>query len=131
MPDSNRAVILFDGVCHLCNGFVQFVLRRDAQSQFDFAPLQSEFGRRSLAGAGWDSVVLVENDQRYEAEAAVLRILSRLTAPWPQIATALSWLPKPLLRWGYRTIARYRYALFGRDEVCILPRPEWKGRFLA
>ena len=124
-------MILFDGVCHLCNGFVQFVLKRDAAGVFEFAPLQSEYGEAQLSGSGWDSVVLLEDGRRYEAEAAVLRILSRLSGPWPAIAKIFGLLPVPLLRWGYRLIARYRYRLFGREDSCILPRPEWKGRFLS
>jgi predicted DCC family thiol-disulfide oxidoreductase YuxK len=131
VADSTRAVILFDGVCHLCNGFVQFVLHRDSAGRFDFAPLQSKFGQEKLGGRSWDSVVLLEGRQHYEAETAVLRILRGLDSPWPLAASLLGCLPKWLLHWGYRTIARYRYTLFGRNDVCILPRPEWKSRFLA
>jgi predicted DCC family thiol-disulfide oxidoreductase YuxK len=123
-----RPLILFDGVCHLCNRFVQFVLRRDREGAFDFAPLQSALGRSALGNKNWDSVVLVEGGRHYEADAAVLRILSRLPAPWPQIVKLLRWWPKPLLRWGYRLMARHRYAVFGRDEVCAAPGPEWKSR---
>ena len=128
---ATQAVILFDGVCHLCNGFVQFVLERDKEARFAFAPLQSEFGTQQLRGASWDSVVLLEADRRYDAERAVLRILSGLRSPWPWIAKLLGLLPAGLLRWGYRWIAANRYRWFGREEQCILPRPEWKGRFLA
>lgn len=124
-------MILFDGVCHLCNGFVQFVLKRDAAGVYDFAPLQSEYGEGQLRGSGWDSVVLIEYGRRYEAEAAVLRILARVRSPWPFVAKLLSLLPNSLLRWGYRLIARNRYSIFGREDSCILPRPEWKGRFLS
>ena len=131
VADSSRPLILFDGVCHLCNGFVQFVLTRDTAGQFDFAPLQSSFGQEKLGHRTWDSVVLVEGERRYEAEFAVLRILSGLREPWPFLAKVLGWFPKSLLAWGYRLIARHRYTLFGREEVCALPRPEWKGRFLA
>jgi predicted DCC family thiol-disulfide oxidoreductase YuxK len=109
---------------------VQFVLQRDAGGQFVFAPLQSEAGRKLLAGREWNSVVLAEQGQVFEAEAAVLRILARLTGPWPIVARVLGWLPQLLLRWGYRIVARHRYTLFGRSEVCLMPRPEWKGRFL-
>jgi predicted DCC family thiol-disulfide oxidoreductase YuxK len=124
-------VILFDGVCHLCTGFVQFALKRDADGRFDFAPLQSQFGVQQLRGSGWDSVVLVEGERRYEAEVAVLRILAGLRSPWPWIAGLLGLMPASLLRWGYRWIARNRYRWFGREETCILPRQEWKGRFLS
>ena len=124
-----RPVILFDGVCHLCNGFVRFVLRWDRSGQFDFAPLESQFGQEKLGSRPINSVVLLENGQQFEAEIAVLRILSRLGAPWSWIARVLSLFPQRLLAWGYRMVARYRYRLFGKDEVCALPRPEWEGRF--
>jgi predicted DCC family thiol-disulfide oxidoreductase YuxK len=129
MAELPRPVILFDGVCHLCHGFVQFVLERDAAGRFDFAPLQSEFAKGRLGERGLESVVLVEGGQVYQAEAAVIRILAGLDAPWPRLAEAIEKLPKPLCAWGYRLVARYRYRLFGRDEVCMVPRAEWKGRF--
>ena len=126
-----RPVILFDGVCHLCNGFVQFVLRRDPAGHFDFAPLQSEFALKRLRKLPLDNVVLLEGPQVFEAEDAVLRILSKLKQPWPAIASILRILPNVLLAWGYRLIARNRYRLWGKEESCMLTRPEWKGRFLS
>ena len=128
--DSMRRVILFDGVCHLCNGFVQFVLARDPGGEFAFAPLQSEFAQRRLGHTHLDSVVLLDGEEVLCAEAAVFRIFSRLQRPWPWLARIAGWLPDWLLGWGYRLVARHRYRLFGRDEVCSLPRPEWKERFL-
>ena len=124
-------MILFDGVCHLCNGFVQFVLRRDPAGQFDFAPLQSEFARERLGGIHLDGVVLLEDGKIIRDEHAALRILSRLDRPWPTLARAAATLPPPLLKWLYRSVARRRYQLFGRYDVCALPRPEWKDRFLS
>ena len=126
-----RPVILFDGVCHLCNGFVQFVLQRDPTAQFAFAPLVSEFARQRLGALHLDSIVLVEGGKVAYAEMAVRRILSRLERPWPWVARIAGWLPAPLLAWGYRFVARHRYRLFGREEVCKLPQPRWKGRFLS
>ena len=128
---SARPVILFDGVCHLCNGFVQFVLQRDPTAQFAFAPLVSEFARQRLGALHLDSIVLVEGGKVAYAEMAVRRILSRLERPWPWVARIAGWLPAPLLAWGYRFVARHRYRLFGREEVCKLPQPRWKGRFLS
>jgi predicted DCC family thiol-disulfide oxidoreductase YuxK len=113
-------VIFFDGECHLCHGFVRFVLRTDTEGRFDFAAL----------GEGAQSVVLQENGKRYEAEEAVLRILPRLRWPWPWVGAMLGWLPRRLLAWVYRWVARHRYALFGRGGQCELPRPEWKKRLL-
>jgi predicted DCC family thiol-disulfide oxidoreductase YuxK len=125
-----RPVILFDGVCHLCNWFVQFVLRRDPAGQFDFAPLQSEYARERLGTLHLESVVLLEDGQVFHAEKAALRILLRLQNPWPAVARIAGWLPGPLVAWIYRVVAQNRYKLFGKDEICALPRTEWKDRFL-
>jgi predicted DCC family thiol-disulfide oxidoreductase YuxK len=125
-----RPVILFDGVCHLCNGFVQFVLAHDAAARFDFAALQSDFARSRLGERPMDSVVLIDGGRQYEAERAAIRILAVLDRPWSWIGVSLRWVPDPLLAWGYRLVARNRYRWFGRDEVCAMPRQEWKGRFL-
>lgn len=120
MGSVGRPVIFFDGECLLCHWFVRFVLRTDTAGRFDFAAL----------GEGADSVVLSEAGRRYEAEEAVIRILPHLGQPWPWVAAVLKWLPRRLVAWGYRWIARHRYALFGRGEQCMLPRADWKGRFL-
>lgn len=128
---AGRPVVLFDGVCHLCNWFVRFVIQRDAGGGFDFAPLQSTLGQSLSGQKKGDSIVLAEGGRQYEADEAVLRILSRLSGPWPSVAKALGWWPKPLRRWGYRLIARSRYAIFGREVACSAPRPEWKSRFLS
>ena len=131
MAESTRPVILYDGVCQLCSGFVQFVLSRDPASHFAFAPLQSEFARQRVGTIHLDSIALAESGEVVYAEIAVLRILSRLNRPWPWLAQIAGWLPGPLLSWGYRFVARRRYRLFGRDEICALPQPGWKDRFLT
>ena len=123
---TERPVILFDGVCHLCNGLVPFVLRRDAARVFDFAPLQSEFagGRFSL-----ESVVLLEAGQVYSGEIAVLRILSRLRWPWPWVARLAALPPRRVSMWVYNLVARHRYRWFGKYETCGLPPAGSEGRF--
>jgi predicted DCC family thiol-disulfide oxidoreductase YuxK len=131
VAESTRPVILFDGECHLCNGFVQFVLPRDPAGYFAFAPLQSEFARQRLGAVHLDSIGLAENGEVVYAEIALLRILSRLNRPWPWLAQMTGRLPGPLLAWGYRFVARHRYRLFGRDEICALRQPAWKDRFLS
>jgi len=126
-----RPVIIYDGVCHLCHGFVQFVLRRDSARIFDFAPLQSPFAVERLGDIGLKSVVLLEGGQVYVAEDAVLRIFARLPAPWPLVSRVLARLPRLLLASAYRLIARHRYRLFGRSEQCMLPPAGSSGRFVA
>lgn len=128
---SSGPVILFDGVCHLCNGFVQFVLRRDPPGRFAFAPLQSHFSLQRLGRDHLESIALVDKGEVVYAEIAVIRILSQLTPPWRWLARIVSWLPQPILASSYRMVARHRYRLFGRDEFCVLPKPEWKARFLS
>jgi len=129
--EAARPIILFDGVCHLCNGFVQFVLRRDREGRFDFAPLQSEFARQHPTDTTLKSIILIDQGQIFSAEQAVLRIFTRLKQPWPRLARTAAWLPRRLLAAGYRFIARHRYWLWGREDICILPEPRWKGRFLS
>jgi len=128
---AGRPVILFDGVCRLCHGFVQFVLKRDRAGTFVFAPLQSQYALERLGDIGLKSVVLLEGGKVYVAEDAVLRIFARLPAPCPLLSRVLNLLPRPLLAWGYRLIARHRYRLFGKSEHCMLPPAGSSGRFVA
>lgn len=128
---STTQVILFDGVCHLCNGFVQFVLRRDGAGRFSFAPLQSDYARQRLGRQHLHSIALVNKDEVVFAEIAVIRIFLQLNRPWRWFARIAGWLPRPLLASSYGWAARHRYRLFGRDEFCVLPLPEWKDRFLS
>ncbi len=133
------ATILFDGVCNLCNGFVQFVIRHDAAGQFRFAALQSAAGQALLAAHGHPltpaaladpaSVVLVADGRVHTHSAAVLRIAGRLGGVWR--LTAAGWLlPAPWRDALYRFVARHRYRWFGRQESCLLPTPALRGRFL-
>lgn len=129
------SVILFDGVCNLCHGLVQFIIRRDPQARFRFAALQSEAGQRLMPGgvnpdpANPDSVVLIEDGRVYTHSAAILRILSGLGGGW-RLLGAASVLPHALRDAAYRFVARNRYRWFGRQNECWLPTPELKARFL-
>ncbi|QNE40109.1 thiol-disulfide oxidoreductase DCC family protein [Hymenobacter sp. NBH84] len=129
------AVILFDGVCNLCNGFVQFVIARDAQARFQFASLQSEVGQTLLAAHGIvvvatpESVVLVEDGRAYTHSQAVLRILRQL--PGWRWVYAFRIVPRWLRDAAYRWVARHRYQWFGQqEEACWLPTPALQARFL-
>jgi predicted DCC family thiol-disulfide oxidoreductase YuxK len=137
MATTAAATILFDGVCNLCNGFVQFVIRHDPRGHFRFAALQSELGQALLAAHGQpaglaggpESVVLLAGGQLYSHSTAVLRIAGQLGGVWR--LAAVGWLLP--VRWRdalYRYVARHRYQWFGRQESCWLPTPELRARFL-
>ena len=128
-----RATILFDGVCNLCNGFVQFVIARDPGAYFHFAPLSSETAGRLLKEAGVggpipDSMVLVEDGQVYFRSDAPLRVSRRLAFPWSLLAGFLV-IPRFIRDRAYDFIAARRYLWFGKRDACLLPTPELRNRF--
>jgi predicted DCC family thiol-disulfide oxidoreductase YuxK len=132
-----RAVVLFDGVCNLCNGFVQFVIPRDPDGYFQFAALNSEAAARVLSttrearhgGPLVDSIMLVEDGVVYVRSAAALRIARRLGFPWV-LGYALMIVPRPLRDAIYDLVARRRYRWFGRRETCMVAGPGVRDRFL-
>jgi predicted DCC family thiol-disulfide oxidoreductase YuxK len=130
-----RSVVLFDGVCNLCNRSVLFVIDRDPHGHFAFAPLQSDEGQRLLAAyapgeTDLSSVVLVEGGRAYTRSTAALRIARRLTGLWPLLRVFFL-VPRPLRDGVYDWIARNRYRWFGREDACRVPTPELRARFLA
>ena len=136
---AGRHLVLYDGVCGLCNGFVQFLLPRDRGHSFDYASLQSETGQAWLArfGKSPDSLdtVVVITDYRGSAPAmraradAALFVVRALGQPWRSLAV-LRVLPMRVLNLGYDLVARNRYRVFGRYDVCVLPRADEKDRFI-
>jgi predicted DCC family thiol-disulfide oxidoreductase YuxK len=132
---NDHPIVLFDGVCNLCNRSIQLIIPRDPEGRFRFASLQSDLGRELRARLGIDpravdSVILVEGDRWYQESDAALRIARGMGGAWRWL-WALRLVP-PFLRDGaYRTIARNRYRWFGRQETCWLPTPELRGRFLS
>ncbi|MGV3503323.1 MAG: thiol-disulfide oxidoreductase DCC family protein [Adhaeribacter sp.] len=132
--DAQPAIILFDGVCNLCNGFVQFVIRQDHAQRFRFASLQSDKARELLqgqpgAGHSLDSVVLIENGRHYRQSTAALRILRHLSGGWP-LLYGLVVVPAFVRDRVYAWVAGNRYRWFGQRDACMLPTPELKARFL-
>lgn len=131
---NNKSIVLVDGVCHLCQGLIRFIIPRDPKGEFLFAPIQSELAAKLMSEAGLqpgqlNTVVLLEKGVCYTESAAVLRIARRLRFPWPAAYVFLL-VPRPIRDALYRYIARNRYRWFGRDEQCLLPTPEIKQRFL-
>jgi len=139
MSSTTPPTILFDGVCNLCNGFVQFVIRHDAAGRFRFAALQSAAGQALLATHGQqdlampaadpDSVVLVEGGRVYTHSTAVLRIAGHLGV-LGRVAQVGWLLPRTWRDALYRYVARHRYRWFGQQESCLLPTPALRTRFL-
>lgn len=133
--DDPGPIVLFDGVCNLCNGAVNFIIDRDPDARFRFAPLQSEAGAGLLAAHGRafdgapETIYLVENGRIYERSTAALRIARRLRGGWA-LAYAFVAVPRPLRDLAYRFVARHRYRWFGRTEACRRPTPELRARFL-
>jgi predicted DCC family thiol-disulfide oxidoreductase YuxK len=131
---SEPAVLLFDGVCNLCNGTVRFVAERDPVGRFHFAALQSDKGRELLARCGLpldalDTFVLVEGDRCWTRSDAALRVARGLSGAWPLLAV-LRLVPRFLRDRVYGWVAGHRYAWFGKQESCMVPSPELRSRFL-
>lgn len=135
-------ILLYDGVCGLCNRLVQFVLRRDPAGVFRFAALQSELAARILTRHGadardLDTVYVVANyelsdETLLSLSDAVIFILEHLGAADLRWAgRVLQVVPRPLREWGYRLVARNRYRIFGRYDMCPMPTEETRSRFLA
>ena len=129
-----HAVVLFDGVCNLCNGAVNFIIDRDPEGHFQFAPLQSNIAQTALKARGQsalnlDTIVLLETSDVHVRSDAALRIARRLSGAWPLLSIAL-WVPHPLRDRVYNWVASHRYNWFGRQEACRLPTPELRRRFL-
>jgi predicted DCC family thiol-disulfide oxidoreductase YuxK len=136
----SHPILLYDGVCGLCNRFVQFTLRRDRNATFHFAWLQgalaaSILARHSANPTDLDTVYVVVNyelpdEYLLSRSQAVLFVLGQLGGFWRPVASLLQLLPKFLRDAAYNAIARNRYRIFGRSEVCVLPNDLDRSRFL-
>ena len=127
-------VVVFDGQCLLCNGWVQFLLRHDRSQRIRFASIQSAVGQQLLARAGLrveglQTLLVIDGERSWQHTAAILRVLHALGWPW-RLAW-VGWLvPAPLRDALYRWVARNRYRIWGRSATCMLPAPEHRARFL-
>ncbi len=139
--DDDRGVILYDGVCNLCNGAVNFALEYDAEpsrGSVRFAALQSETGRAMLVNAGRDaddisSIVFVEGaapSESYVKSEAILRIARRMRAPFPQLSALGSLVPRAIGDFVYDAVADNRYSLLGKRDACRFGDDENDERFL-
>lgn len=127
-------VVLFDGVCNFCNGTVNFLIRQDQKKVLRFAALQSEAGQKllqqyQLPKEDFASFILIDDGKVYSRSTAGLRLYGKL--PWYWKWTQVFWIVPKLFRDDiYNLIAKNRYKWFGKKDVCMLPSPEDKNRFL-
>lgn len=137
-PRAGRVLVLFDGVCNLCNGTVRFILSHDPRGRFCFASQQSPAGIAAYLRAGQslpmpDSVIVIDDSGVYTHSAAVLHMVDRLGWPYRALLVGKV-LPRGVRDWLYGHLARNRYKIFGRRETCSIPPSPgmpWAERFLA
>jgi predicted DCC family thiol-disulfide oxidoreductase YuxK len=127
-------IILFDGVCTLCNGFVQFILKKDKNKVFQFASLQSKYGKQFSAHFNLpiddpETIVLYDGNKIHTESEAVIRIISSFHGIWKSFII-LSIFPKFIRNWFYRLIARNRYKIFEKKDQCMVPDWDIKDRFI-
>jgi len=127
-------IVVFDGVCNLCNRSVRFILRHEASPHFQFAPLQSPAGARLLKTFGFSpkdakTFVLIAGGKSYVKSDAAIRIATHLKGAW-KLAGCVRVIPRPIRDWIYDSVARNRYRWFGKTDICMVPPPELQSRFL-
>lgn len=134
MTEPPASVVLFDGVCNVCNASVNFIIDHDSRRRFRFASLQSDVGRRLAAEHGLPgdlkTVALIDGAASYVESSAALRIAGQLDGAVRWLR-CLSIIPRPIRDAFYRFFSARRYAWFGRTETCRVPTPEIRARFLA
>ena len=134
MDQQNYSIILFDGVCNFCNYRVNFIIDHDKQNIFKFAALQSEKGRElldkfNLPKEDFDSFILISGDKTFIKSSAAFEIAKHLTG-WPNFFSHFKFLPCSLTDFLYNLVAKNRYKFFGKKNVCRMPTPEEKSKFL-
>lgn len=131
---NNHSIILFDGICNLCNGSVQFVIKHDKEGYFKFAALQTEVGQNllkeySLTSTALNSFVLIENGKAYTESTAALKVAKNLNGAI-KLLSGFMIVPAFIRDAVYKTIARNRYRWFGKKDSCMIPSPGLNHRFL-
>ena len=134
MDNNNHITVLFDGVCNLCNGTVQFVIKRDRAAIFRFASLQSDYAQHLLRQVNLPanqlySVIVFEDGVAYQKSDAALRIARHLSGFWRWLYI-FRFVPKFIRDGLYNFIATNRYRFFGKQDHCMIPTPELKARFV-
>ena len=133
--EKTKKIILFDGVCNLCNSSVQFVIKRDVNDVFQFAALQSETGKRLLTERNIDtqeidSIILIEPNIAYYTKSTAALEIGKHLKGLKVISSILLWLPESLRNIVYDFIARNRYKWYGKKDNCMIPSEELKSKFI-
>lgn len=134
MSKTNHPIILFDGVCNLCNSSVQFVINHDKKNQFRFASLQSTIGEKLLVQHhlntnNYNSFILIDEGKAYTRSTAALKVAQKLSSPWTLLYIFI--IVPPFIRNAvYDLIARNRYKWFGKKDSCMIPSPDLLSKFL-
>ncbi|QLD84973.1 thiol-disulfide oxidoreductase DCC family protein [Natronomonas halophila] len=131
---TDKPILLFDGVCNLCNGFVQWVIERDPEARFRFAALQSEAGQQLLERHGlpterFETFVLIEGEDYYTKSTAALRMLKRLGFPYSLLYPFVA-VPRSIRDRVYEFVAANRYDWFGQRDRCLVPPSDLEDRFI-
>ena len=131
----NHHIIIFDGVCNFCNSSVNFIIKRDHKNVFLFTPMQSEtasmlISKFKVKDVGFDTFLLIKNNQCYYRTDAALEIAKELSGYW-FLFSLFKILPRPIRDYFYRLLARNRYSIFGKTEACMIPTEEIKDKFLG
>jgi len=134
ITDSSHPIVLFDGICNLCNTSVRFLLAYNPKENLRFSPLQSAKAKEILKQLNWDekamdSLIFIEDEKAYIKSEAAFKISKHLTYPWKAIYH-FRHFPKRFCDWFYDLIAQNRYSWFGKQQSCMIPKEEWKDRFL-
>lgn len=125
-------IILFDGLCNLCNSSVQFIIKHDTHAHFHFASQQSKIGQTLLKKyhlESIESIILISNQEAYLYSNAALKIARELDGYW-RFLTLFRFVPQIFRDLIYKRIAKYRYKFFGKKESCMIPTPQMQSRFL-
>jgi len=130
----DKPIILFDGVCNLCNTSVQFIIKRDSKKNFMFSSLQSDAGQaillqNNLENLDFDTIILLEDGIVYDKSTAILKIIRRLSGFY-KFGYIFIMVPKFIRDFVYKIIAKNRYKWFGKRDTCMIPTEELKLRFL-
>ncbi|MEM7360410.1 MAG: thiol-disulfide oxidoreductase DCC family protein [Pseudomonadota bacterium] len=133
-PD-NRYIVIFDGICNVCNGAVNFIIKRDPDGIFAFTPMQTDLAKQlaneyDLHTEGMDTFILIKEKRGYVFSTAALEISRDLKGYW-YLFNVFRIIPAPIRDFFYKLFARNRYRLFGKRDECMVPTPEVRSRFLG